>query len=367
MVTSERPRATVYDVAARAGVSIATVSRVLRRPEAVSPATTRRVLEAVHELGYVPSGSARGLAARRSGAIGLAFPDFDDVEEVDPVLLSDVPVTVRRDPPGAAEPLTNLYMGEVLRGVELEAWRHGLAATVAVARGARRDAALEELAGRVDGLVVLSGTAPPEVLARVARSTPVVVLASHHGDDRLDHVRAANGPGMRALTDHLVDDHGLTDLAFVGGAADVPDDLDRFAGYCQALAARGMPVPEAPLLRGDFTADRGRDLARRLVGAGRLPQGLVCTNDQTALGIVDVLRGAGVRVPEDVVVTGFDGIDASGRARPRLSTVHQPMVELGRVAVEVLLRRLADPGAPFVERVLPVQVLLRESCGCVSG
>ncbi|MEJ5944000.1 LacI family DNA-binding transcriptional regulator [Pseudokineococcus basanitobsidens] len=367
MATTRSSRPTVYDVADRAGVSIATVSRVLRRPETVSPGATRRVLDAVRDLGYVPSGSARGLAARRSGAIGVAFPAFDDVAEIDPVPLSDVPATMRLDPAEAAEPVTNLYMGEVTRGVELEAWRHGLFATVAVARGERRDAALEDLAGRVDGLVVLAGTTPPEVLVRVARSTPVVVVASPRGEDPLDHVRTANGPGMRALVEHLLDHHGLRDVAFVGGVADVPDDLERFAGFGEALASRGLPVPAAPLLRGDFTEERGRALARGLVDAGRVPEALVCSNDQTALGVVDVLQRAGVRVPGDVVVTGFDGIDAAGRSRPRLTTVHQPMAELGRVAVDVLLRRLADPAAPLEDRVLPVQVLLRESCGCLRA
>ncbi|WP_298802524.1 LacI family DNA-binding transcriptional regulator [uncultured Pseudokineococcus sp.] len=360
----ERSRATVYDVAERAGVSIATVSRVLRRPEAVSRATTQRVLDAVRELGYVPSGSARGLAARRSGAVGLVFPDFDDVEEIDPVCLSDEPVTVRPDPPGGAEPVTNLYMGEVMRGVEIEAWRHSLSVTVAVARGARKEAVLDDLAGRVDGLVVLGGTVPADVLARIGRSTPVVVVAGHRDGDDHDHVGTANGPGMRVLTEHLLHAHGLRDLAFAGGAADVSDDRDRFDGFRAALRAAGLPAPEAPLLRGDFTQARGRDLARRLVDAGDLPEALVCANDQTALGVLDVLLGAGVRVPQDLVLTGFDGIDAAGRSRPRLTTVHQPMVELGRVAVDALLQRLAGPGAPPTTRVLPVQVLLRESCGC---
>ncbi|MGF0118437.1 LacI family DNA-binding transcriptional regulator [Promicromonospora sp. Marseille-Q5078] len=372
---------TVYDVAQRAGVSIATVSRVLRRPDDVRERTRTVVHEAIRELGYVPSGAARGLAARSTGVLGLCFPDVDGIDEIadlpDPVRVGEA-VEVVHD---AGGPVTarwsNLYLGEVMRGAELEAWRTGHAVMIGVARGLRRAQAVNELAGRVDGLAVLSKSVPDDLLAHIARRVPVVVMAGPPQDDAYDHISVDNRAGTRALVDHLVADHGIRDLAFVGGPFDSPDAHERFQGFRDALAAAGMEVPDEPAARSDFTRAGARDLAARMLAdhvtgrgpgdeTGRaLPRALVCSNDQTALGFLDVLTEAGIDVPGDVVLTGFDGIDATQASMPRLTTVSQPMVELGRAAVELLRSRLVDRSAPPATVNLPVRVLLRESCGCL--
>ncbi|MFC8598589.1 LacI family DNA-binding transcriptional regulator [Isoptericola sp. NPDC057191] len=372
---------TVYDVAQRAGVSIATVSRVLRRPDDVRESTRTVVHEAIHELGYVPSGAARGLAARSTGVLGLCFPDVDGIDDLadlpDPVRVGEA-VEVVRDVGGRATARwSNLYLGEVMRGAELEAWRTGHAVMIGVARGLRRAEAVNELAGRVDGLAVLAKSVPDDLLAHIARRVPVVVMAGPPQDDAYDHISVDNRAGTRALVDHLVAEHGIRDLAFVGGPFDSPDAHERFQGFRDALTAAGLEAPDEPAARSDFTRDGARTLARRMLqshvtGRGRsggetgsaLPRALVCSNDQTALGFLDVLTEAGVDVPGDVVLTGFDGIDATQASMPRLTTVSQPMVELGRAAVELLRSRLADPGSPAATVNLPVRVLLRESCGC---
>lgn len=356
---------TVYDVAARAGVSIATVSRVFRRPDEVTEATKNVVQSAVRDLGYVPSASARGLAARRSGAIGLCFPDFDGIDEFDPLTFTTGPVSVALDPPGDFEPTGDLYTSEVMRGTEIEAWRHGVAVTIAVARGSRGSEIFDDLAGRVDGIVTLSRTVPDDLLARIARRMPVVVIAGPRADDEYDHISTDGTAGMRAMTEHVITAHGITDLAFIGGPSDSPDARDRFDGHREALRSAGLHVPRAPRMRGDFTRSQGRTIGRALLAEGRLPRALVCANDQTALGVLDALTQAAVRVPEDVVITGFDGIDATQLSSPRVTTVRQPMLELGRAAVDTLLRRMSDPQLAPESRTLPVQILLRESCGCL--
>ncbi|HEX5332958.1 MAG TPA: LacI family DNA-binding transcriptional regulator [Cellulomonas sp.] len=356
---------TVYDVAALAGVSIATVSRVFRRPDQVTQATKDVVQTAVRDLGYVPSGSARGLAARRAGAIGLCFPDFDGIDELRPVRFTTGPVPVLPDPAGDFEPTGDLYISEVMRGTEIEAWRHGLAVTIAVARGTGRTEIFDNLAGRVDGMVTLSRTVPDDLLAHIARRIPVVVIAGPRTDDDYDHVTTDNAAGMRAMTEHVITAHGITDLAFIGGPPDSPDAKHRFDGHREALRAAGLRVPRGPRKRGDFTRSGGRAIGRALLADGDLPRALICANDQTALGILDVLTQAGVRVPQDVALTGFDGIDGTRLSSPRVTTVHQPMLELGRAAVDTLLRRLNDPQQAPESRTLPVEVLLRESCGCL--
>jgi LacI family transcriptional regulator len=381
---------TVYDVAAHADVSIATVSRVLRRPDDVRPETRSRVLESVRALGYVPSGAARGLAGRRTGVLGLFLPGHDGIDGPEPdwARVSDasrIPLIDDReraeasavvDPGHGVTTLTappapdhgsnpaNLYFDEVLRGAEVEAWRRGFALMVAAGRGSSREVMVNDIAGRVDGLAVLAQTVPGDLLAHVSRRIPVVVLADSRPGDDLDHVGVDNVAGMHALTDFVLGTRGVRDVAYVAGPSDSPDELDRHAGFDRAVEAHraaGVRVT-VRVEPGEFSRAGGRRAAAGLLEAGDLPGAVLCANDQSALGVLDVFGEQGVDVPGRVLVTGFDGIDAGRFSRPRLTTVRQPMGELGRIAVRTVVRRLTDPGAPPRRVTLPVEVLLRESC-----
>jgi LacI family transcriptional regulator len=354
---------TVYDVAAHAGVSTATVSRVLRRPGDVALATRERVMTSVRELGYVPSGSARGLAARKTGVLGLYFPGFDAIEDPDVTEVADgVPVEVVPDPVGASEPrVPNLYFDELLRGGELEARRRGFALMVGVGGGLNADETINDIAGRVDGLAVLARSVPSPVLEHVAHRLPIVLIAGPRWGDDFDHVSVSNTEGMRALTEHLIEHHGADAPVYLGGPDDSPDDAERYRGFVEALSAHGRDPDASPVLRAGFSRVRARAVGRRLIESGELPRVVVCGNDQMALGLLDVFAGHGVRVPEDVIVTGFDGIDAGRQSTPRLTTVEQPMMELGRIAMRALLSRIEHPEQQPISIRLPVRVLLRES------
>ncbi|WP_104090270.1 LacI family DNA-binding transcriptional regulator [Arthrobacter sp. GMC3] len=357
---------TVYDVASDAGVSIATVSRVLRRPADVRESTRERVMASVRELGYVPSGSARGLAARRTGALGLYFPGFDamdDLDEISDLSANESPGYTLIDDVGGAQDSHqfNLYFDEVLRGAELEAWRRGFALTVAVGRGGLAADAVRDMAGRVDGLLVLSQSVPDDALEQLARRIPIVVLASKAEGGPFDSVTVSNREGMHALAAHVIGDLGSGDIAYVAGPLDSPDDTDRWAGFVSALRERGMEPGDVRLRRGEFTRASGRRAGADLLASGDLPKAIICANDQMGLGVLDALNGSGVRVPDDVVVTGFDGIEAANLSSPRLTTVHQPMEMVGRAAIQLMQRRLDDPEAEPASMRLPVKVLLRES------
>ncbi|MFK0403796.1 LacI family DNA-binding transcriptional regulator [Microbacterium sp. NPDC090225] len=356
---------TVYDVAAHAGVSIATVSRVLRSPDAVRPATRERVHEAVSELGYVPSGSARGLAERRTGVLGLYFPGFDAAEEApdldvfveDPA--SVPPFTLAHDD-GEVHP-TSLFLDEVLRGAELEAWKRGFVLMIGVGRDDPDRSTVRDMAGRVDGLVVLARSVPDAVLARLSRRIPVVVLSGPPRGDDYDHVTVSNAEAMGELTRHVLAQvpEGAR-VAFLAGPEDSPDGGQRWEGFSRAVRDAGIGADAVTVVRGDFTRESGRIATGELL-AGGAPDALIAANDQMALGAIDVLRDAGLRVPEDVLVTGFDGIEAAALSRPALTTIRQPMIDLGRAAVQVLARRLEHPDAPPAVVRLPLQILLRES------
>jgi LacI family transcriptional regulator len=271
----------------------------------------------------------------------------------------------------------NLYFDEVLRGAEVESWRRGFALMVAAGRGSSREVIVNDIAGRVDGLAVLAQTVPADLLAHVSRRIPVVVLADSRPGDELDHVSVDNVAGMRALTAFVLDGPGASDLVYVTGPSDSPDEADRHRGFDEAVAAhraaarssgaRSTAEADAEVRvrveRGDFSRDGGRRVAEALLAPGAtLPDAVVCANDQTALGVLDVFGRAGVDVPGRVRVTGFDGIEAGRFSSPRLTTVRQPMGELGRVAVRSVVRRLTDPGLAPQRVTLPVEVLLRESC-----
>ncbi|UED87579.1 LacI family DNA-binding transcriptional regulator [Streptomyces profundus] len=358
------------DVSRRAGVSVSTVSRVVSGTGYVARDTRLLVERAIEDLGYVPSGPARELVARRTGMLGLCLPDVGPAADLRVAVRTGSGVEVVTDDahvPGGPS-WGSLYFGEVVRGAEFAAWQAGYALTVVVARPPQAAARTRDLAGRVDGLIVVAETLSDRLIEHVAHRLPVVLLAGPRPAGGYDHVGVENARGVQVLVEHLVRTHGIHDVRYVAGRVNTSDDVDRFRGFRAALRAVGLPAPQEPALRGDFTRAKGRSLARRLVADRRkggvpLPGALVCANDETALGFLDVFNAEGVDVPGEVVVTGFDGIDGARTSSPRLTTVEQPMADLGRLAVDVLRACLADPTLPRQDLRVPVRVLLRESCG----
>ena len=355
-----RDKPSVYEVARHAGVSTATVSRVLAGHERVLPATRDKVLSAVAELGYVPSGAARDLAARRTGVLGLCFPDL-----------------------GQDEGDAAYWYDEVIRGMERAARRSGYAVLIAASRHRDDSGLVLSIAGRCDGLVVLARTAPMAMIEHVATRIPVVLLAAGQGpadgggadgggadgggaagggrpDRAIDSLAVANETGAYQVTSHLTDVHGYRDVCFIAGPPDSPDSARRLDGFRRATAS----VDQIVVHYGDFTTAGGRRAAERIIAAGRVPRALVCANDQTAIGAMAALEQAGLSVPGDVAVTGFDGIQIGRHLRPGLTTVVQPMAALGDTAVAMLSERIGGAELPPRTVELPVRLELRGSCGC---
>jgi LacI family transcriptional regulator len=337
-------RLTIYEVAKRSGVSTATVSRVMADGKGFSPATRERVRATAAELGWVPSGSARGLASRRNGIVGLLFPDLGHSGEL--------------------EEESPLYVDQVIRGAERAATTAGDAVLIAATHTASgRDLAFV-VAGKVDGLVIMARCLSEQDIAVLSRSLPVVVLANRHGDGGTDFVGTDNRGGSRAMTTHLIRVHAHTDLAFLAGPADSPDSGERFTGFCEALREADLPVPDSPTGSGGFTEAGGGAAVAALIAEGLRPQAIVCGNDEMAVGALSALRASGLRVPADIAVTGFDDIGVAHHVRPALTTVRQPMRALGETAVRTLLDRVHDRSAPRKSVVLPTEVVIRRSCGC---
>jgi LacI family transcriptional regulator len=325
--------ATIYQVADRAGVSIATVSRVLRGTAPVAEATRVRVQSAVDELRFTPSRSARSLAEGQHAANGIVFPD-----------------------------LSGPYFAEVVLGYEEVAAELGRSVLILSTHGRQAARAMVmDLAGRVDGMVILGRTVGDEVLADVAdRGIPLVLMARDPFAGA-DTVNSENTATARALTEHLVHDHGYRSLAFLGDATTSTDTSQRWAAFRSVLREAKVPAPRAPIACA-FDEQEGHAAASRLLRR-KAPRALVCANDEIALGAVMAAEELGLRVPDDLAVTGWDDVMAARHSRPGLTTVRQPMRELGAWAARRLHERLAGDASEPRHEVLPTQLVQRASCG----
>ncbi|QKE83281.1 LacI family DNA-binding transcriptional regulator [Arthrobacter sp. NEB 688] len=331
--TPEHAGTTIYSVAEAAGVSIATVSRVIQGSTAVAERTRAKVLDAIDRLDYVPLAAARSLAVRHHEAVGLVLPE-----------------------------LHGPYFSELLMGFEQAAAELELSVVLALVEPDRPlDAPrFTRLTAGVDGVAVLGGIIPDDVLERAARQKPVLVVAGG-ATTGFERLAAENVASSHELTTHLLDRHGRTRPVFAGDPGVAPDVRQRFEGYATALLERGLEVP-APLGGGLRESD-GAAAAERILAGEVTADAVVCANDEVALALTTRLAAGGVRVPDDLAVTGWDDVMAARYVRPGLTTVRQPVRELGGLAARRLHERItgAEPGDPGL---LATRVVLRGSCGC---
>jgi LacI family transcriptional regulator len=343
---------TIYDVARRAGVSIASVSRVLNGHSTPRPETRESVLRAVRELGYVPDGAARALSSRLKEVVSVVFrqprlepsgePEFQD--EADSLVFIDV----------------------VNRGIELTAQLRGydlLLSSVDI-NDHTPGPKIAKLASKSDGIILHDRVLTPSGVVRLADRIPVVTLAGTPTRASVN-ISGDNGAGMRELVWHLLSVHGYRSIAYLSGHSDSPDGLARGRVVREVAGEYGVPVSDGARWVGEYSAAGGARAIRRLLAAGeKPPRAICCANDQTALGVIYELREHGYSVPGDVAVTGFDDVSVARHVSPPLTTVRQPIQELGAKAFEVL-HALIDGQRPQQRQVLlPVQVVYRSSCGC---
>jgi LacI family transcriptional regulator len=324
VATQDRQPVTIYDVAQRAGVSIATVSRTLRGSADVAQGTKDRVLAAVAEMKFRPNRLGQSLAEGQHAANGIVFPD-----------------------------LSGPYYAEILLGYEEVAAELGRSVLILSTHG-RTEAARKvlDLAARVDGLVVMGRTVADEVVEQIADTGQPVVLLARPPVAELDTITADNTASSKALTEHLLG-HGYRRLAYLGDPDGSPDVAERYEAYAESLRAKGIE-PEPPT-RCAFDVDAGHRAARDAIRDR--PDVLVCANDEIALGALAAAAEAGVQLP----VTGWDDVMAAQYAG--LTTVRQPMRELGATAARRLQERIAATATPPRHEVLTTTPVFRDSCG----
>jgi LacI family transcriptional regulator len=320
-----------------AEVSVATVSRVLNDSGPVSDATRRRIERVASRLRYAPNGAARSLITRRTHTIGVLLPD-----------------------------LYGEFFSEVIRGIDLVAQRSGYHMLVSSSHSEQPalEAALGAMRGRVDGLIVMSPDLDQRTLRSSLAACPAVVLlncAARTTD--FDAIKIDNVGGAAAMTRHLLG-MGHRRIAFISGAAGNVDADERRRGYRSAM--RAAKVERDPLMEidGDFTECGGYEAAKTLVGLSQRPTAIFAANDSMAIGALSALREAGVSVPEEIAVTGFDDIPIAQYTSPPLTSVHVPILDLGERATERLVESLStDRRRRRSCETLATTLVVRQSCG----
>ena len=325
--------ATIKDVARAAGVSVASVSRAMNGATNVLPETRQRILDAARQLRFTPSGAARSLITRRTDTIGALLPD-----------------------------LHGEYFSELIRGIDQAARARGLHLLVSSSHGNADEAAaaLRAMNGRVDGLLVMSPHADAEFLSHnLPGSLPAVLINTMI--DLPGHAAFAvdNFGGARAMTRHLVAT-GRKRIAFIGGPPANREAQERLRGYRAGLRA-GM---RESIFDGDFTEAAGAGAGRRIAQAKQRPDAVFAANDMMAIGCLAALGEAGLRVPDDIALAGFDDIPIARYLAPALTTIRVPIAALGTAALEALVKAFkTPPTADNPTTVLPVELVVRNSCG----
>ncbi len=334
------PGYTLEDVAARAGVSRATASRVINGAQRVAAPTRRAVEAAIAELGYTPNRAARSLAANRSDMVALV------VSEPTGRLFSD---------PFFGQ--TILGAASALGGSDYQL------VLVMVQTDDDRDRVERHLVrGSAAGVLLLSTRRDDPLPGRLHEAGLACVVAGRppsEGELPLGYVDADNVGGARRAVAHLVD-RGRRVIATVAGPADMAPGADRLAGWQQGLADAGRPAQPDLVAEGDFTRAGGRSATEQLLARRPDIDGLFVASDLMALGALDALRRAGRRVPDDLAVVGFDDSEAATAADPPLTTVRQPIEDLGRRMAAALLDQL-DRGAEPPAEVLETELVVRSS------
>ncbi len=334
-------RPTIADVARRANVSIATVSRVLNQTVPVDEAMAERVHAAVAELNYIPHAAARTLASRKTDALGLLLPE-----------------------------ISGEFFQPMLRGVEAAASEMGYDLLIHATRPAGPGSAARRPLGEhnTDGLLAFTGSLDENELARLhGIGFPIILI--HQTPPRrirIPTVTIENRQGSRMIIEHLIVEHGCTRIAFLRGPEGNEDALARELGYRDALEKHGLSFEPSLVGEGGFSRDTAfrtvRDLQTRAIPF----DAIAGADDESAIGAILALGQLGQKIPDQISVVGFDDTPPARTLTPELTTVHAPTEQVGREAVHQLVHLIhGEKIEPCL--VLPVQLVIRRSCGCPAN
>ncbi len=331
-------RVTIKEVAEKAGVSPATVSRAVGQYGYVSEKTRRKILAAIRELGYKPNAIARSMVTRSTQTVGLVITD-----------------------------ITNPFFATLARGVEEVTWQNGYTLILAnTDENLQREQAvvrtLQEK--RVDGLIVVpaSSNPAPHLEDMLVEGTPLVLVDRNVRDCAVDVVMVDNESGAYQAVSHLVA-QGYRRIAMIVDNLDISTNAERLAGYRKSLRDGGVEVDEDLIQSCQYTRQSAYALVSRLLQAPQPPTALFTANNFMTIGAISAIQEAGLTIPGDIALVGFDDVNWTELNNPRLTMVAQPVLDLGRVAAQRLLARMKGDKSSPQEIRLKTRFSLRQSGG----
>lgn len=337
---SKKQQPTISDVAQKAGVSIATVSRVINGTTPVASETAQRVQEAIRELSFVPRAAARVLASRRTETLGLLLPEIG-----------------------------GSFFSPLLRGIEAEAQLAGfdllIHATSHIPHASTPVAHRPLGEHNTDGLIVFTQSIDEKELSRLHALNFPTVLLYQTPPSPLDipAVTIENKSGAQMIVEHLIQVHNCRRIVFLRGPEGNEDSEWRERGYREALAANNIPFDPMFVAVGGFNEDEARDAMQELLIDGIDFNAVFGGDDDTAAGVMTALTQSGKRIPQDVAVVGFDDVPIARYLRPALTTVRAPIEQVGREGVRQLVRLIRGQQAETLV-LMQTELVIRESCGC---
>ncbi len=332
---------TIIDVAREAGVSYGTVSRVINDSPNVKPETRERVKEVINRMGFVGNRNARSLVSGRSNVIGLLIPD-----------------------------LGTAYIGEIIRGIdfELETANYNLMLYTTHRRETKETGYISSLIqSGVDGVILILPRNPANYLERLRALKFPYVLVDHQGiDEQGPAVGATNFQGAMDSTEYLIS-LGHRKIAFITGSMDLGCAQERLAGYKAALEKHSLPVKQEWIIEGDFEQSTGYVGAKVLISLKEKPTAIFASNDMMAFGVMNAVRDMGLKIPGDMSIIGFDDIFQSSQTMPGLTTVQQPLEQMGRKATRMLVEMMSEGEIKSGKVELPTHLVIRDSCRKIEG
>lgn len=331
---------TLENVAELVGVSRSTVSRVVNNQAGVREDVRRRVLQVIEETGYRPNIAARALASNRSGIISLVVPHAFSTLFTDP------------------------YFPRLTQGITLACNANGLSLTLFLFHNEEEEAKLTNRIANAtlfDGVIMASAQFEDPLIPHLVKNeVPLVIIGRQDCYPQVSFIDVDNLNGGYAATSHLLR-LGYMRIAHITGPQNMVAGVDRLAGYRKALSDRGRPYTEDLVIEGDFTEAGGYVGMKRLLASS--PDAVFAASDQMALGAWRAIREAGLHVPKDIALVGFDDLQPPGTRRIQLTTIRQPVVRMGREVVNVLLDVIENGLAPPRRVIFDTELVIRESCG----